>query len=382
MSDRTVARSSNTVATKVCPARSFQNRVTHVRNLLKTSLFRPRFLKFPHAIVWRFAGAAPQVNARRQSDAWTTTCRGLPLPRRRLPDGVLTLAVFHRSEDVEPMAPLKLATGIRLEFFKKGSLWTRADARRRRALGTCARRRIASLRVGAHRQRARRVLQRQQPTGLVELSRALGFRAHLSTRRCGSTTSSARWACVRRSISPIASTPPRPGSCSLASRPEAVGELVRAVNASLDPAEVAQALVDARHRVAAAHGVVRDRRRAGRRAQAPRQADPEAGLKSAVESFADVVVRRGSGRARHQLRRRPRRRARAPGEVGRGLAARLAARRQRQRRRRARRPRPRPGAPPARAAAGARRRARACWSSRRPTRWPTPCASRAPRPCR
>ena len=45
-------------------------------------------------------------------------------PETPAPEGVLTLAVFHRSEDIERLvAPLRPATGVRLEFFKKGSLW-------------------------------------------------------------------------------------------------------------------------------------------------------------------------------------------------------------------------------------------------------------------
>ncbi len=213
-------------------------------------------------------------------------------------------------------------------------------------------------------------------------SNALGFRAHLSAPL---RLDDVERALGLREAIDLADRieAAAPGLMHLASRPETIGALVRAANASLDPAEVAQALVThvtewlpltAWYVIAAEpDGVL----------QAPRQADSGGG----AQERGRVVCRRhradgAVGRARHQLRRRPRRRARAPGEVGRGLDPRLAARRQRQRRRRAGGPGSRPGAAPPAHAAGARRLARHASSSRRPTRWPTPCASREPKPCR
>jgi hypothetical protein len=84
----------------------------------------------------------------------------------------------------------------------------------------------------------------------------------------------------------------------LASRLETIGALVRAANASLDPAEVAQALVthatewlplSAWYVIAAEpDGVLK---LLGKQI-------PEAGLKSAVESFADVIVQTGQSAVR------------------------------------------------------------------------------------
>jgi hypothetical protein len=89
-----------------------------------------------------------------------------------------------------------------------------------------------------------------------------------------------------------------PGLMHLASRPETIGALVRAANASLDPAEVAQALVthvtewlplSAWYVIAAEpDGVLK---LLGKQI-------PEAGLKSAVESFADVIVQTGQSAVR------------------------------------------------------------------------------------
>ena len=103
-------------------------------------------------------------------------------PETAVPDGVLTLAVFHRSDDIErQVAPLKLATGIRLEFFKKGSLW-RVPTHVGGVLWELApddgSHRFVSALIGSVP--AASFSSGGQPA-MSELSNALGFRAHLAT---------------------------------------------------------------------------------------------------------------------------------------------------------------------------------------------------------
>ena len=242
-------------------------------------------------------------------------------PETTAPDGVLTLAVLspQRRRRAARRAAASSATGIRLEFVRKG---VALDACRRDVGGVLWELSPDDgshrLRVGAHRQRAGGVLQPGSSNRPRRSSRARSDSAQHLSRAAAPRRRRARARACARSLDladRIDAAAPR--LVQLASRPEAIGALMRAVNASLDPADVAQRARRARHRVAAAHGVVRDRRRAGRRAaarSATQMPDP------ATQERGRVVRRRhradrAAGRARHQLPRRPRRRARAPGEA-------------------------------------------------------------------
>ena len=219
-------------------------------------------------------------------------------PETAAPDGVLTLAVFHRSDDIErQVAPLKLATGIRLEFFKKGSLW-RVPTHVGGVLWELApddgSHRFVSALIGSVP--AASFSGASQPA-LSELSNALGFRAHLATPL---RLDDVERALGLREAIDLADRieAAAPGLMRLASQPETIGALVRASNASLDPAEVAQALVThvtewmpltAWYVIAAEpDGMLK---LLGKQI-------PEAGLKTAVESFADVIVQTGQSAVR------------------------------------------------------------------------------------
>jgi diguanylate cyclase (GGDEF)-like protein len=154
----------------------------------------------------------------------------------------LRIAVFHRSEDVQDhVAPLRHVKGIELFLIWQGVTWNRprgvegvlwelapedrADSRIRDLIeGVPA----ASYSLASN-------------PALVELSRGLGFRRHLSTP--------VRLIDVERALSlpPVVELADRldqaaPRLGKLSRRTEAVSELMRAVNASSDPGGVASAL--------------------------------------------------------------------------------------------------------------------------------------------
>jgi diguanylate cyclase (GGDEF)-like protein len=159
------------------------------------------------------------------------------------PSTMLRIAVFHRSEDVqEHVAPLRHVRGVELFLIWQGVTWMRprdvdgvlwelspedgADSRIRDLIEGVA---AASYSLASN-------------PALVELSRAIGFRRHLSTP--------IRLVDVERALKlpPVIELCDRldaaaPRLARLASRTEAVSELMRAVNASTDPAGVANALV-------------------------------------------------------------------------------------------------------------------------------------------
>jgi diguanylate cyclase (GGDEF)-like protein len=156
--------------------------------------------------------------------------------------GVTTLAVYHRSEDVERhIAQLRLAPGLRLEVVRKGTLWT-VPANVAGVIWELSPEDGAQRLVSAliHRLPAVSYSLSEQP-GLVELSRALGFREHLHPplsldviqRALGLPDAIDLADRVDASVARI---------LQLAAEPEAIGELVRAVNVSSDPADVGEAL--------------------------------------------------------------------------------------------------------------------------------------------
>ena len=155
---------------------------------------------------------------------------------------MLRIAVFHRSEDVhEHVAPLKLVKDVELLLIWQGVTWIRprnldgllwelssedaADSRIRDLIDGMA---AASYSLASN-------------PSLVQLSKTMGFRKHLSTP--------VRLVDVERALSlpPVIELADRLDAASprldrLSHRTEAVSELMRAVNSSSDPAGVAAAL--------------------------------------------------------------------------------------------------------------------------------------------
>jgi hypothetical protein len=137
---------------------------------------------------------------------------------------------------------LRPAAGLKLELIRKGTLWTVphdvAGVLWELAPEDGAQRLVAAL-IGNRPAASYSVT--MQP-GLVDLSRALGFREHLSLPLTLEDVERALgFARVHR---PGRShrRPPRLASCSWPTRPEAIGAVVRSLNVSLDPANVAAAL--------------------------------------------------------------------------------------------------------------------------------------------
>jgi diguanylate cyclase (GGDEF)-like protein len=158
------------------------------------------------------------------------------------PDGEITLAVYHRSDQVEQqLSELQQAEGIHLEFVKHGTLWTVphnvSGLLWELAPEDGAQRLVAAL-IGAVPAASFSAINHP---GLADLSRALGFREHL--------TPPLRLDEVERALGlqelvdladRIDAASPR--LVHLAAQPEVIGGVVRALNVTADPTEVAQTL--------------------------------------------------------------------------------------------------------------------------------------------
>jgi diguanylate cyclase (GGDEF)-like protein len=158
------------------------------------------------------------------------------------PHAVLRLAVFHRSEDVqEHIAPLRQIKGLEVVLVWQGVTWmpprNAAGILWELAPEDAADSRIRELIAGLP---AASYSLASNPA-LMELSRAIGFQRHLSTP--------VRLVDVERALSlpSVVELADRleaaaPRLQRMSKRTEAVSELMRAVNASTDPAGVAKAL--------------------------------------------------------------------------------------------------------------------------------------------
>src|SRR5689334_6503753 len=157
-------------------------------------------------------------------------------------DSPLVLAVFHRGDDVEDLiAGIRPVQGVKIELLRIGSTWTlpanTAGVLWELDLEDGAHRRVASLIESA----PAASFSRTPARGFDELSAALGFRAHLPAP--------IQFADFERALEldtdldladRVDAAMPR--LIDLASRPDVLADLMRAVNVSADPADVAEAL--------------------------------------------------------------------------------------------------------------------------------------------
>jgi diguanylate cyclase (GGDEF)-like protein len=166
-----------------------------------------------------------------------------PAPETTAPDNLITIAVYHRSEKVEEhIADLRLATGLRVELVKKGALWTvpseAAAVLWELASEDGAQRLVSALIAGLP---AVSYSAQAQP-GLEDLSRALGFRAHLNAPLHLDEVERAL------GIGELVDLADRidaaaPRLMQMAAYPEVIGSIVRAVNVAASPSDVGAALV-------------------------------------------------------------------------------------------------------------------------------------------
>src|SRR5262245_8324779 len=164
-------------------------------------------------------------------------------PASTPPATVLRLAVFHRSEDVqEHLAPLRIVRGVEILQLWQGATWTLprgvAGILWELAPQDSADTRIGGLIEGVP---AASYSLASNPA-LLDVSRKLGFRRHLSTP--------GRLVEVERALSlpSVIDLADRldaatPRIVRLSRRPESLSELMRAVSSSSDPAVVADALI-------------------------------------------------------------------------------------------------------------------------------------------
>ncbi len=156
---------------------------------------------------------------------------------------VLRLAVFHRSEDVqEHLAPLRQISGVEIVPIWQGATWSLP-----RGIGgvlwELAPQDASDSRIGLlieHVPAASYSLASHPQ--LLEVSRTLGFKKHLSTPvRLVDVERALGLPSVIDLADRLEAATPR--MVRLSRRTEAVGELMRAVNALTDPTSVANALV-------------------------------------------------------------------------------------------------------------------------------------------
>lgn len=164
-------------------------------------------------------------------------------PEQTAPDGAVVLAVYHRSDQtVEAFATLQSAS-VRFEFLQAGTLWTLPN----NVAGV-----LWELSLEDGSQRLVSALIDSMPAasfsltrqiGLGELSRVLGFRQHLV------------WPFdldqIERALGlgPLLDLADRiesaaPRIVSMAAEPDAIASVMRAVNLSAEPGQVAQALIE------------------------------------------------------------------------------------------------------------------------------------------
>jgi diguanylate cyclase (GGDEF)-like protein len=214
-------------------------------------------------------------------------------PETAAPESLLALAVFYRSDQVEQhVAELRLAGGLRLELVKKGTLWTlpnNVSAVLWELSSEDGTQRLVSALIDSLP--AVSYSASTEP-GLLELSRALGFREHL--------TLPLRLDDVERALGleDMVDLADRIEAATgrlvqLASQPEVMGAIVRSVNSAGEPTEVARAIAArAGEWLPLADWLVFGVEPDG----APHLMGPgevESAVRAAVQPFADVVAGTG-----------------------------------------------------------------------------------------
>ncbi len=206
----------------------------------------------------------------------------------------LTLAVYHRSDNAEQhLAELCAAAGVDVAFVRKGTLWTTpgdvAGVLWELTPDDGAQRLVAAL---IHSTPAVSYSVTDQP-GLAELSRALGFRAHL--------TLPLRLDDIERALGLEELTDladrldaSSPHITEYAADPSVVGAVLRAVNVAPDPAGVADALVQQVTAWMPLSGWFVFAVEPDGVPQLIGQPEAEPALKAALRSFADVVAETGT----------------------------------------------------------------------------------------
>lgn len=206
----------------------------------------------------------------------------------------LALAVYHRSDNVEQhLSELCAATGVQLEFVRKGTLWTTpgdvagvlweltADDGAQRLVSALISSTPAISYSASH-----------QP-GLAELSRALGFRAHLVVPlRLDDIERALGLQDLADMADRLDASSTRITQC--AADPGVLGSVLRAVNVATEPAGVAEAIVRQVQQWLPLSGWFVFAVEPDGVPQLLGQPDAEPALKAALRSFADVVAETGS----------------------------------------------------------------------------------------
>jgi diguanylate cyclase (GGDEF)-like protein len=208
------------------------------------------------------------------------------------------MAVFHRSDEVERhIAPLRPIDALHLELIWQGATWS-VPSRPSVVLWELAPEDGADRRINAIAKGTPALSYSVTSTPeLVEMSRALGFRQHL--------TVPIRLEDVEHALGlpAIVDLADRLDAATgrfarLAARTEVIGDLVRAVNASIDPDAVSAALISrvAQWLPVSSWAVVAVEPDGVTRWLGGKTVD--VGVKGPAESIADVVVRNGQAAVR------------------------------------------------------------------------------------
>jgi len=206
----------------------------------------------------------------------------------------LALAVYHRSDNVEHhLADLYAAAGVRLELVRKGTLWTTPGD----VSGV-----LWELTPDDGAQRLVSALISNLPSisysvtdqpGLAELSRALGFRAHLvAPLRLDDIERALGMADLVDLADRLDASSPR--ITQFAADPAVVGSVLRAVNVAGEPAGVAEAVVRQVQEWMPLSGWFVFAVEPDGVPQLLGHTDAEPALRAALRSFSDVVAENGA----------------------------------------------------------------------------------------
>ena len=214
-------------------------------------------------------------------------------PETNAPDDAMTLVVYHSSPDVEQhVAQLRRASGLRLEFIRKGSLSmvpSEADGVLWEITPEDGGQRLAPALIG---QVPAVSYSAQSTAALSELSRALGFREHLTLPLKLEEVEHALGLSEGIDLADRLDTA-TPQILRLANDPEALSHIVRLVNMSTEPSEVAGVLARQIQEwlpLTVWHVLTLGPDGGLRWPAGP---DSDGPLRTAIESFADIVAHTG-----------------------------------------------------------------------------------------